>query len=53
MKHNQTIWPNVVLIFGIMWGFLWLWAGDYHAAGLNFICATWAGLYADALRVKK
>lgn len=49
MKHAPTIWPTVAALCGIGWGCAWLWTGDYHAAGLNFVCAVWAGLYADAL----
>lgn len=48
MRHEHSaFWAKVVLVLGIIWGTLWLFAGEYHPAGLNFSCAFWAGMYAD------
>ena len=54
MRHNESVfWPKIVLVVGIIWGYLWLLAGGYHESAMNFICAYWAGLYADLLEVRR
>lgn len=53
MFDHKPGWGKVVLIIGIVWGVIWILAGDYRSAGLNFTCAFWGGMYADVCEERR